>query len=335
MGIKNFEVRLAEVGKIKIGGLGDKRKGQNGSDYRIPKKFDHFVVTTTERDKNGDLTVDQSIMKELGEKPKELSIRLLFDDEDMNFFTSYQYYAGKKCICRGDGENAQRKITTNKEDVKKGKDPVFEIKPIKCDPKTCEFMKAGKCKVCGILSCLLTKFPSFGGCYRFRTHSYGSVNNIMAALKFFKANTNGVLQGLPLKLIFLKKATEDHGNVDTVGLVLDNIELANMRQLAADEYVNRQKLGVNIKAYEATIKAIGFLEDKDPENEVAAEFYEEDPATPEKPKKGVTADDLKGKLENKKVKPVEKTAEPTQQEVTSEPSTTDNDDETDNLNDNF
>ena len=52
MTIKNgLTPRFAEVGKIKIGGKGETRKDKNGKDYQLPVRYDHFVVTTTEKGK--------------------------------------------------------------------------------------------------------------------------------------------------------------------------------------------------------------------------------------------------------------------------------------------
>jgi hypothetical protein len=292
MSIKNLTPRLAEVGKIKIGGLGEERTAKNGNKYRLPVRYNHFVVTTTERDATGNLIPDKDIMKQLGKDPTEIPIKLLFDSIDMNFYTSYQYYHGKKCLCKGDGEKAQRWVTKDK------KEP--ELTEIECNPDKCEYAVSGKCKVSGILSCLLTHFPTFGGCYRYRTHGWNAVNNILAALEFFKSNTNGVLQGLPLKLVMLKKATAEHGNINTVSLVLDNIEIAKMRQLALQEYKNRKALGVNMVDYETKVKALDFHKDTDPEDIVQEEFYPEiEDAEYTEPEKGVSADDLKKDLEKK------------------------------------
>ena len=46
---KGLNPRFAEVGKIKIGGKGETKKTSGGKDFQIPVRYDHFVVTTTER----------------------------------------------------------------------------------------------------------------------------------------------------------------------------------------------------------------------------------------------------------------------------------------------
>lgn len=292
--IKNgLTKRFAEVGKIKIGGLGEHRKSKEGKDYRLPIRYEHFVVTTTEKNKEGDFITDSKIMEKLGKEPKEIPIRLPFDSIDLNFFTSFQYYHGRKCVCHGDGETALR---TN--------DKGIESK-IKCEPDNCTYLKDEKCKVSGILSCHIPISMEIGGIYRFRTHSWNSVSSILAALEYFKENTRGILQGLPLKLKFLKKATADHGNVSIVTVVLDGIELMKMRELAYQEFENRTKLGIDMKLLEHQAKDAGFLIDTDDPADVEDEFYNESDkpiVDAETVKPGVTAAETAEKLKEEKPK---------------------------------
>ena len=285
MGIKKSALtpRMAEVGKIKIGGKGAKRKDKAGNDYNIPQKYDHFVVTTTERGDDGNYIIDGNIMSRIGQNARELRIRLLFDDIDMNFNTSFAMYAGKKRICYGDGETS----------IRTKKDGTTET--VACNPETCQFFKDGKCKVSGILSCALPDAMELGGVYRFRTHSWNSVSSILAALEFFAANTNGILQGLPLKLKMVKKVTEEHGTIDYVTIVLDGLEMMEMRRAALSEFQNRKLLGIEMKKIELQAVESGFLQDDhDSDADVEEEFYGEDvtPVPTQAPEKGTSPDDL-------------------------------------------
>lgn len=293
MAIKNgLTPRFAEVGKIKIGGKGETRPTKDGKGtYQIPVKYDHFVVTTTEKGKDGNFIIDKEIMSKLGNEPKEIPIRLPFDSIDMNFFTSFQYYHGNKCVCKGDGEHA----------VRVGQDGIE--KNIKCDTSECEYLKAEKCKVSGILSCHIPHSLQVGGVYRFRTHSWNSVSNILASLEYISENTKGILQGLPLKLVFLKKATQEHGNVNVVTVVLDGVEMMKARDLAWLEFENRTKLGLDMKLLEGKARDAGFMTDTDDPADVQAEFYNVIDA--EMVPVGVSADDVAEKLKSEK-KVVEK-----------------------------
>jgi hypothetical protein len=291
--IKNgITKRFAEVGKIKIGGKGDVRKSKEGKDYQLPVRYEHFVVTTTEKGKDGNFIIDNALMQKLGPEPREIPIRLPFDEIDLNFFTSFQYYHGNKCVCHGDGEKADR---TGQDGVEK---------KIPCNPDTCEFLQAEKCKVSGILSCHIPVSMEVGGIYRFRTHSWNTVSSILAALEYFAENTNGVLQGLPLKLKFLKKATAEHGNVNICTIVLDGVELMKMRELAFMEYENRMKLGIDMKQIENQAKAAGFLADTDDPEDVQAEYYPVVDAAQAAPV-GTTAEAVTEKLKTPAPPPVE------------------------------
>lgn len=282
---KGLNARLAEIGKIKIGGKGAEKVSANKKKFRVPVKWDHFKVTTTERDASGNFIIDPDVMggDGVGDNPKELSIRLPFDDIDMNFHTSFQLYTGAKLMCKGDGEKATRKD-------KDGNETTGE-----CNTETCKHMASEKCKVSGILSCYLVASPSYGGVYRFRTHSWNSVSNILAALEEFARNTGGILQGLPLKLKMLKKSTEDHGNVNTVTIVLDGIEIGKMRELAAAETQSRKMLGYDSEKVETEIKEAGFDPDTDDPEDVEAEYYV-DGVEDDEQEAGVSAEDVKDEM---------------------------------------
>jgi len=189
--IKNLELMLAEVGKIKIGTKGKIRQGKNG-EWRQPEKLDHFLITTVERDSGGLLIPDKQVMDKYPENPKEIDIMFLFDEIEKNFQSSYALFAGSTCRCRGDGEKAVR---LNKDG---------STSEIACNPQTCPFYSdpasKAKCKMNGVLSCLLSKSTRLGGIYKFRTTGFHSVRNITSSLGFIRQLTGGRLAGIPFKL---------------------------------------------------------------------------------------------------------------------------------------
>lgn len=278
--------RLAEVGKIKIGGKGETKKSTKGTTYQIPVKYDHFVITTTERDlKTGNFIQNKKIMDILGPEPKEIKIRFLYDDIDLNFFTSYALYGSRKQLCRGDGFEAMMTFQQS------GTPGVFtlidggakkvvagETRKIICDPATCPMMTpdqngATRCKPSGILSCVLADSPEIGGVYRFRTHSWNTIEGILGSLELLKTQTGGVLVGLPLKMKLVKKSTEEHGNINTVTIVFDGEGYAEMRHAAMIEMDNRTKHRVNMRLLEDQARDAGFNRDLDDPADVEAEFY--------------------------------------------------------------
>lgn len=257
---------LMPVGNIKIGGKGAKQKGKGGKpDWRLPVKFDHFKVTTTERGKDDNFLPDEAVMTAIGDaEPKAIRVRFPFDDPAMIFQTSYQMYNGKKLECEGNGIKAERKDKDGK--TTEGK----------CDPEGCKYMMAKKCKPSGRLACHLPDSPHYGGIYMYRTHGWNSTGGIMKALNEYHTHTGGILQGLPFRLVFTKKATEEHGNVPVVVLVLDGVELGDMRKLARAERQDRIDFNVDMKQIEHDAIKSGVLEDTDAPEDVEAEFYAED-----------------------------------------------------------
>jgi hypothetical protein len=272
--IKNFIPRLAEIGKIKIGGKGEKRKSpSSGKEYQIPVKFEHFVITTMEKDASNNFRTDKHIMKQIGTEAKEIDISLLYDDISLNFLNSYAFYAGKKCICRGNGETAQR---TNKE----GK-----TTNVKCDVFQCPYMLDRKCKPNGILSCVLPQSDKVGGVYKFRTTSWYSVQNILSSLMYIATKTNGILAGIPLKLCFSKRATESHGNVPVVNLMSCEGE-QKLLESVVTEKKRRDRFNLDIKQIESSAIESGIIDDNDDPEDIESEYYSE----PESIDKSIQAD---------------------------------------------
>ena len=282
---------LMPVGNIKIGMKGDERTSGTGDKkkkWRLPVRLGHFIVTTTERGDDGNFLHDEAVMGKIGDKkPMSIRVRFPFDDPTLIFQTSYQMYDGKKLKCEGNGEIAERK------------DKDGQITKGACEGRECQFMMDKKCKPSGRLACHLPDSPHYGGIYMFRTHGWNSVNGILTALEGYHAQTGQILQGLPFRLVFTKKATEEHGNVPVVVLVMDGIELTEMRKLARAELEDRIAGNVNIKQIEHNAVASGVLEDRDTDEDVAEEFYPEIEDGDEPEEAGTSAEDVQAAIEEK------------------------------------
>ncbi len=264
MAIKNFNYRLAEVGKIKIGTKGAERTSGKGGKYRLPTKLEHFSVTTLERDKEGILIPDLQVMQQLGPEPKEIDIMLLYDDVDLNFQTCYAYYAGKKCRCRGNGEKADRILNNG------------TTESVECNPETCPHYAKKTCKISGILSCVLLASNQVGEVYKFRTHGYNSVSNIYSSLTFIRGLTNGVLASLKFKLTLSPK-TVDIPSGGTSIIYMANIiyegETESLLNNALQIAENRIKNKFNMEALEHNARKSILLKDTDNPADVEEEYY--------------------------------------------------------------
>jgi len=197
--IKNLIPRLAERGRIKIGEKGEMKTSAQGKQFAQPKKLDHIVITTMQRDAAGRLMPDTDLMAQInpgGSKLTEIPIRLLYDDIDLNFFTRYACYKGSRCWCSGDGETASR-LT--------GENGNYQSCPCPCERQDPMYQEQDKCKTLGTLSVLIEGVNRVGGVWSFRTTSFNSVNAILSSMALIKAITGGPLSGIPLMLVLSPK----------------------------------------------------------------------------------------------------------------------------------
>jgi hypothetical protein len=201
---------LTEIGKIKIGRKGELRNGANGQ-WRLPVKLDHFVVTTLERDKDDNFTLNPAIMQMLGEKPKRIPIRLLFDSIEANFHSRYSCYTGKTLWCSGDGVGAYRQVQPNAPKA---------LVDCPCGREQADYKGKDKCKINGCLSCMIDGADTVGGIFKYRTTGYNSTVGILSSLSLIRAMTGGLLAGLDLALTVQPKVgTDPDGKSVTIQVV--------------------------------------------------------------------------------------------------------------------
>jgi hypothetical protein len=280
--LKNITPRLAEAGKIKIGGLGPERKSAKGSSFRPPLKFDHFVITGTERDAVGDLAIDTEIMTSLHDggytdadgKLRAIPIVLHSDEIDEVFLTSYALYSGKRCACRGDGEKALKREVKNSEFT--GVEG-----PVDCP---CEYLDAAtgpKCKPNGKLFCSIAAPNSAvaGAVHIWRTTSIISVQQMIGSLLQIKAIC-GTLRGIPLTLR-VKPITVEPKNSAPITVFCCHVELRakdieSVQRKALDAAKLRRELGFDDRAYRAMLTLPAHDESLEEQAAIAAEMYAED-----------------------------------------------------------
>lgn len=267
--IPDISPALAEIGKIKIGFLGDKR---TKSGRRLPEKMNHFEIGTLIKDEEGRVEIDKKMTESLGEDKTEIDISLCYDTPALNFPTFYAAFTQSKLACMGNGTVAWQRVEDG------------ERKEIVCDRKQCALVKAKKCKPHGRLSVILTNANRIGGTFIFRTTSWNSIRNIISAMAFIKNQTGGILAGLPLKLKLREASTVPNGLAHKVTIYVANLEYAGtMEQLkkdAKEELKRRKLLGLDIKILEQLQR--GDIEEhvraeaeKDAE-EISGEFYTDD-----------------------------------------------------------
>ncbi|MCK5600680.1 hypothetical protein KAR91_02355 [Candidatus Pacearchaeota archaeon] len=310
MAIKNLNKRLVETMKIKIGGKGEERKKRNSNEkYRLPVKWDHFKVTTLEKNSTDNFIPEKGIMDLLGDKPKKLDILLLTDDIDKNFQTAYACYQGSKLFCMGDGETAERRFEEKGEIVRN---------PGPCNTETCEIFKSGACKPSGILSGMLPQAEKVGGVAKFRTHSWNSIINITSSLEAIKLITGGVLFGIPLTMELIEKQTEEHGKVKVVNIVY-NGSMEKLQLEAGRQKQLRLSGSVSMTDQNSMLDQSGVLVDHDSPNDIQEEFYNQEPesenVTPKKTaqKKGTSPENVSENLKKDDEKKPDSSNKPKQE----------------------
>lgn len=219
MGIKNLTPGLVERGKIKIGQKGAMRTSGQGNQFQPPQKLDHFLITTMERGQDGNFLRDEAIHRQLGDKPREIPVVLIYDDIDLNFQTRYAAYKGRSLWCSGDGEVARRMIQPG--DPRNGKAPEFKEGACPCHRQDPTYTGPDKCKINGTLSVMIRGAEAIGGVWKLRTTSYNTVVGILSSLALIKRITGGPLAGIPLTLTLTPKAVADpiRGSQQTVYVV--------------------------------------------------------------------------------------------------------------------
>jgi hypothetical protein len=243
--IADLRPRLAEIGQIKIGERSAERRVQKGDqDFLPPEKWDHFGVTTMEKDTDGRPLLDKEIMAKIGNNCKELDIMLCYDDPVLNMPTMYAYFSRTRRLCSGNGRVAQR---FSKE---------LGYQETTCKPSECQYYREKKCKPYGRLSVILQIAERVGGVYVFRTTSWNTIQNILSSLVFLRSKwgTGGPLAGIPLTMRLIKTTAipKELGFRTTFWVV--NIEfkgtLGELKQAAAAELASRKKLGIAVREAE-------------------------------------------------------------------------------------
>lgn len=281
---------LATAGHIKIGGLGEARKKRNakGPDdtYRMPVKYDHFVITKTMRNAEGDLEPDVALMSDLEDRygvvdPRSGKVKLMqipiavhSDNLAEVFPCSLALYQGKRLFCSGDGMSATR--------YKRDQDgKVLQTKAVECP---CEYSSLhdpdnGKCKPHATLHCSIRAkgHGLFGSLYRWRTTSAISIRRMMGSLEQVLALV-GSLRDAPLMLVLSEVQLAGKASVWCCHLELQEMELSEVQRHVLLMAAQRQQVAAASAGQPVRLKVLqpaGDHEDDAEQASVAAEFHPE------------------------------------------------------------
>jgi hypothetical protein len=190
--LKGLALTPPIIGRIAIGKVVEK----NGK--RLPEKDDEFTVTSQVQSKDGWVNhpVDVTLRKTPEAKLRNIPIRLLFDDPDLNLRANYSLFDRQtgRPLCVGNGETCRRSLATG-------------VQTLPCPaPEACELAKGGLCKPYGRLNVRIGEDDELGS-FVFRTTGFNSIRTLSARLSYFHAVSGGQLSTLPLELRLRGKST--------------------------------------------------------------------------------------------------------------------------------
>lgn len=190
--LKGLALTPPAIGRIAIGKVVEK----NGK--RLPEKDDEFTVTSQVQNRDGWVNhpVDGTLRATPDSKLRNIPVRLLFDDPDLNLRANYSSFdrATGRPLCVGNGETCKRSTATG-------------IQTLPCpSPEACDLALGGNCKPYGRLNVRIGDDDELGS-FVFRTTGFNSIRTLATRLKYFHAVSGGLLSTLPLELRLRGKST--------------------------------------------------------------------------------------------------------------------------------
>lgn len=281
--------RVAELGKIKIGGKDEKvRQSQGGGTWRAPKKLDHFIITGLNRTAAGDLAPDTELMaalvaRKFGDedgKLRRLPIMVCSNDIEDIIQARYVWYAGRKVAARSDGKTVVwfGDPKTFKFLPEPREEPWREEYADLVNPKGVKIFKLHS-----VFNCMIAaNVARWGGVYKFRTTSWYTANQLVGSLMHIHQLTGGVLRGLPMQLVIRPMTVEPEGKPTKIYVVhceLAGADLLSIRnsalELARSEAENSRQLRAAQIEYKRLLSPPGDNETEIEASEVVAEFHPE------------------------------------------------------------
>jgi len=269
--LKGLAITPPVLGRISIGKVVEK----NGK--RLPEKDDQFTITSQVQNKDGWLPhpLDESLRKEQGGKIRNIPIRLLFNDPDLNFRAEYSLFdrTTGRPLCVGNGENCKRQTEEG-------------IKSFPCpSPDACTLAKGNSCKPYGRLNVALGDDDPLGS-FVFRTTGFNSIRTLSARLQYFQAISGNKLSCLALELRLRGKSTRQ-----SLGTPIYYVDITPRSGLSTEEMLTqarqldeaRRQAGFDQAALDLAAKqglGNGAFEDSEEDGgAVVEEFFSTSPET--------------------------------------------------------
>lgn len=188
--LKGLALTPPIIGRISIGKVVEK----NGK--RLPEKDDEFTLTSQVQNRDGWVPHPlNETLRQANTKLRQIPVRLLFDDPDLNMRASYSLFDRQtgRPLCVGNGETCKRSTSSG-------------IQSMPCPaPEGCELAQKG-CKPFGRLNVRIGDDDELSA-FVFRTTGFNSIRTLSTRLRYFHAVSGGLLSTLPLELRLRGKST--------------------------------------------------------------------------------------------------------------------------------
>lgn len=209
------------LGHIKIGAKSaEVRTAKSGNEYRAPEKHDYFTLTSLAKDERGDYLPDERLMESLHAyadtdgKLRQIPVMPLSNSLDEILYTRYEWYKGEKLAGYSDGET----LTLNYD--RRQNVWLREPRTMSWNPKFLEELDTYKKPLFRLHGRLRVSIAApdarWGGFYQFATHSPTSIGRMYQTLQKIALPTQGLLQGLPLRLMLRPIQVKPNGVPTTV-----------------------------------------------------------------------------------------------------------------------
>jgi len=262
--LKGLAITPPALGRISIGKVVEKQG------KRLPEKDDQFTITSQVQGKDGWLLhpLDDILRKEQGGKIRNIPIRLLFNDPDLNFRAEYSLFdrTTGRPLCVGNGESCKRQTEEG-------------IKSFPCpSPDACPLAKGNACKPYGRLNVALGDDDPLGS-FVFRTTGFNSIRTLCARLQYFQAISGNRLSCLALDLRLRGKSTRQ--SLGTPIYYVDitpraGLSTEKMLEQAQELDVSRRQAGFDQDALDKTARqglGNGAFEDGEEDGGVVVEEF--------------------------------------------------------------
>ena len=170
--LKGLALTPPVIGRISIGKVVER----NGK--RLPEKDDEFTVTSQVQSLGNWVNhpIDETLRKAPGSKLRNIPVRLLFDDPDLNLRANYSLFdrVTGRPLCVGNGETCRRVTASG-------------LQTLPCpSPEACDLALGGYCKPYGRLNVRIGDEDELGS-FVFRTTGFNSIRTLSSRLRYFHA----------------------------------------------------------------------------------------------------------------------------------------------------